>query len=150
MTTKRQGGARGTASVEFALMGTLLMLLGFGAADFGRVFLDGLAVSNSAGTAAFYGAYDNINAGDFEAIRTRAREDAENDVGTVTPTVTQICQCPGNAPFPCVDYGTVTCSGYGAPRAYVRVQVEEPLESISQIPILPTATIGRQAWMRVR
>ena len=150
MRARRQDGRRGNAAVEFALMGMLMMLLGFGAADFGRLFLDGVAVANSAGTAAFYGAHDNIAAGDFPAIRARATQDAENDVGTVTPTVTQVCQCPGDTPFPCIDYGTTTCSGYGAPRAYVRVEVEEPFDSMSQIPLLPTATVNRSAWMRVR
>ena len=36
------------------------MLIAFGAADFAAIFYDGIAVANSAGSAAFYGADDNI------------------------------------------------------------------------------------------
>ncbi len=148
--SRHHNSRRGAAVVEMALSGTLLMLLAFGAADFAAIFFDGLAVANAAGTGAFYGGHDNIAAGDFNTIEQRVRDDAEDDVGTVNPTVTQICRCPGAAPFACVDYGTVTCAGYGAPRAYVRVQVEDPFDSSSGIGLFPNVTVRREAWMRVR
>ena len=150
MQTGNHNSRRGAAAVELALSGTLLMMLGFGAADFAAIFFDGLTVANAAGSSAFYGAHDNIIAGDFDAIKQRARDDAENDVGPVDPTVTQICRCPGAAPFACINYGTVTCAGYGVPRAYVRVRVEEPFDSTSGISLFPSVTVRREAWMRVR
>ncbi len=150
MKTRKHDSRRGSAVVELALSGTLLMLLTFGAADFALIFFDGVVVANSAGSSAFYGADDNIRAGDFNAIGLRAEEDAEGDVGAVSPSVNQICTCPGGTAFACVEYGDVTCSGYGAPRAYVRVVVEDPYESISGFTLLPDAMIRREAIMRVR
>ena len=150
MKTRNHNPRRGTAAVELALSGTLLMMLAFGAADFAAIMFDGLAVANAAGTSAFYGAHDNITAGDFDAIKQRARDDAEDDVGTVNPTVTQICRCPGAAPFACVDYGVTDCAGYGVPRAYVRVRVAEPFDSSSGIGLFPNVIVRREAWMRVR
>ncbi len=126
------------------------MLVAFGAADFAAIFYDGIAVANSAGSAAFYGADDNIRAGDFSNIGQRAEDDAQGDVGPVTPTVTQMCQCPGAAAFDCQLYQETTCGTYGVPRAYVKVEVEEPFGSFSGLSLLPTVTVKREAYMRVR
>jgi Flp pilus assembly protein TadG len=150
MATLKRNHKRGSAVVELALSGTLMMLVAFGAADFAAIFYDGIAVANSAGSAAFYGADDNIRAGDFTRIGQRAEDDAENDVGAVTPTVSQMCQCPGAASFDCQLYQETTCGTYGVPRAYVKVVVEEPWDSFSGLSLLPSVTVKREAYMRVR
>ena len=111
---------------------------------------DGIAVANSAGSAAFYGADDNIRAGDFTRIGQRAQDDAESDVGAVTPTVSQMCKCPGAGTFDCQLYQETTCGTYGVPRAYVKVVVEEPWDSFSGLSLLPSVTVKREAYMRVR
>ena len=60
------------------------------------------------------------------------------------------CTCPSGTAFACAEYGEVTCGGYGAPRAYVRVVVEDPYESTSGFSLLPNAMVKREAIMRVR
>ena len=44
----------GAALVEFALIAPLLLVLCMAAVDFGRLFYDGVAVANAAGTGAFH------------------------------------------------------------------------------------------------
>ncbi len=150
MFTKRINSKRGSAVVELALSGTLLMFIAFGASDFAGLFFDGIAVANSAGSAAFYGADDNIRAGDFVKISQRARDDSEDEVGTVTPTVSQMCKCLTGGEFDCQLYQETSCGTYGVPRAYVKVEVEEPFDSISGIGLFPNTTVKRMAYMRVR
>jgi hypothetical protein len=132
---RNRSAQRGHAIVEFALMATVMMLLSFGAADFGRIFFDG--------------GDDSIQAGEYSEMEARAKADAETDVGTVTVTAGQLCKCPDGDAFACEEFGVTTCSGYGVPRAYVRVQVEEPVNLLS-IPFYPEATVRQEAWMRVR
>lgn len=150
MRTTNRNSKRGSSVVEIALSGTLLMLIAFGASDFAAIFYDGIAMANSAGSAAFYGAEDNIRAGDFADIGQKAKDDAEDDVGTITPTVAQMCKCPDGDPFDCQLYQETTCGTYGVPRAYVEVEVEEPYESLSGVSLLPSVTVRRKAYMRVR
>ena len=150
MFTRKLNSKRGSAVVELALSGTLLLFIAFGASDFSALFFDGIAVANSAGSAAFYGADDNIRAGDFVKISQRAKDDAEDDVGTVTPTVTQMCICNTGAKFDCQLYQETNCGTYGVPRAYVKVVVEDPFDSISGIGLFPNITVKRVAYMRVR
>ena len=150
MLINKRHPRRGSSIVELALSGTVLMLIAFGASDFAAIFYDGIAVANSAGSAAFYGAEDNIRAGDFADISQKAKDDAENDVGSVTPTVAQMCKCPDGDPFDCQLYQETTCGTYGVPRAYVVVEVEEPYEPLSGISLLPSVTVKRKAYMRVR
>jgi len=61
-----------------------------------------------------------------------------------------IAQCPDGDPFDCQLYQETTCGTYGVPRAYVVVEVEEPYEPLSGISLLPSVTVKRKAYMRVR
>ncbi len=140
---------RGTAVVELALAGTLLFMIAFMASDFSHVLYDAIAVANGAGSAAFYGADDNVRAGDFNLIGQQAKDDSENDLGTVTPTVSQMCQCPdGGAEFDCQLYQETSCGTYGIPRAYVKVEVEDVYESLSGL--FTGITVKRESYMRVQ
>ena len=137
----------GAAVHEFALTAPLLMLIMVGAIDFGRSFYHSVTISNAAGTAAFYGAQSLMKSGHGTEMSTLAQNDA-NDIGTVTTTATRVCQCPNGTAVDCI---TGTCTGYGAPRVYVRCQVSRSFDTMINLPGVPDLfTIRRQVWMRVQ
>ncbi len=149
---KQRDWNRGGAMVEFALVAPLLLLMCMGATDFGRMFFNSVTAANAAGTGAFFGALDTIQAGDFGEMQRLASEDA-GDLTGVTPTADQYCVCPNSTTaIPCKDIETVTpCAGYGVPRAYVRVRVRQNFTTLGRYPGIPDSTvINRRAWMRVR
>ncbi len=143
--------ARGAALVEFALMAPLLLGLCMAATDFGRLFFHAVTIANAAGTGAFFGARDVLRSGDFGGQEQRALDDTRNlsnSGTTVTASAEQYCTCPGDGVKECDDT-TIQCAGYGAPRGYIKVTVQQPFPMWAQWPLLPkNATVGRTAFMR--
>ncbi len=138
----------GSIMVEAALVVPLTFLLCVGAADFARLFYHGLTVKGASSGAALYGAQGVITAGDFPGMYARATSDVGNLTGT-TSTPTQVCVCPGGSSFPCADYNETTCSGYGDPKVYVRVQVDQDFRTLGSYWGIPRQTNIREAtWMR--
>lgn len=137
----------GAAVHEFALVAPVLMLLMVGAIDFGRSFYHSVTISNAAGTAALYGAQSLVKSGRTANMSAIAQNDA-SDIGTVSTTATRTCQCPNGTSVDCV---TGTCTGYGAPRVYVRCQVSRTFDTMINLRGVPDLfTIRRQVWMRVQ
>lgn len=140
---------RGSALVEFAVIFPLLLLLCMGTADFGRLFFHAVTVVSAAGTGAVFGARDNIQAGNFNAMEQKALEDAD-DIPDAFATAAQFCQCPDGTEVDCKDILVVSCPGYGKPRAYVQSNVQQTFEVLGPYPGIPKTTlIGRTAYMRV-
>jgi Flp pilus assembly protein TadG len=139
--------------LEFALCFPLLLLLCLGATDFGRLFFHAVTVSNAAATGAFYGAQSNVASAQIAVMESRATEDA-GDLTGVTATATRFCECPGDPPAPisCAEAAnTSACSGYGAPRAYVRTDASQTFQTLAPYPGIPSSTsVGRNAFMRVQ
>lgn len=141
---------RGSIMVELALTVPLAFILCVGAADFARLFYHALTIKGASSGAALLGAQDPLISGGNPGLEVRATSDADNLAG-VTAVPTQICQCPNAAPFSCQDYAATTCAGYGAPRAYVRVQVNQDFRTLGYYPGVPNQTNIREAtWMRVQ
>lgn len=141
---------QGSIMVESALVIPLAFLLCVGAADFARLFYHALTVKGASSGAALYGAQELIRSGDIAGMQTRAERDADNLDG-IAATPTQVCRCPGADPFPCADYNTTVCSGYGLARAYVRVQVNQDFSTIGRYWNIPSQVNIREAsWMRVQ
>ena len=146
---RRRNPQRGAALVEFALVFPVLLLLCMGAADFGRLFFHAVTVVNAAGTAAVFGARDNIDAGNFEGMQQAAVEDA-GDIQGVTAEGTQFCACPDGTAVDCKDILIISCPGYGKPRAYVETDTQQVFEVLGPYPGIPrTTVIGRKVYMRV-
>jgi Flp pilus assembly protein TadG len=149
---------RGTATLEFAIAGPLLLLMLVGAADFGRVFYHVVTLANAAGTGAFYGSQSLTRTGHTTTtsggtsvpgqIDVVAKEDAK-DLGTaLTAKSERVCKCPDGSTVNCI---SGTCTGYGSPRVYVKVQVTETFNPIVRYPGVPkNFTIGRTAYMRAQ
>lgn len=141
---------RGSIMVEAALVVPLAFLLCVGATDFARLFYHALTVKGASSGAALYGAQELLRSGDISGMESRATADAGNLEG-VTATPTQVCKCPNDPPFSCVDYNTTVCAGYGKARAYVRVQVNQDFATVGRYWNVPNQTNIREAsWMRVQ
>ena len=140
----------GSILVESALVIPLAFLLCVGATDFARLFHHALTIKGASSGAALYGAQDAIASGDLGGMQSRASADAANLEG-ISSTSTQVCMCPNAAPFSCVDYNETTCSGYGEPRVYVRVQVDQDFSTLGRYWGVPNQTDIREAsWMRAQ
>ena len=144
---KLKDESRGAALVELALTVPFLLLLTVGAIDFGRAYRQSVTISHAAETGAAYGAQNNITSGHDTRMTQMARDDAA-DVGTVTVTSARVCKCPNGTEVDCV---TGTCTGYGAPRVYVKCLVEKNFDVLTNLPKVPDMfTVRRQVYMRVQ
>lgn len=131
-------------------MSPVIFLLALGTADFGRALYHAITVANAAGTGASYGSQNTVAAGDFQEMEQRAANDAQNLEG-VSTAADQICMCPDGAQVACSNLAVTSCSGYGVPRAYVRVRVQEEFGTVRAFPGVPSRIqLNQRAWMRVR
>ena len=148
--------------VEFALVFPLLLVLCLAAGDFGRLFFHGVTVVNAASSGAHYGSLNNGFAAQSGEMESRAQRDA-GDLGGVTATATQYCDCPPVDPADFMTDAAVvscdlaaipgTCSGgaYGLPRVYVRTDVSQTFETVGPYPSIPeTTVVSGRAFMRVQ
>ncbi len=137
----------GGAIVEFALAGPMLLLLTMGAIDFGKAFYYSITVSNAANTGALVGSENMVQSSHYDAMQDAAQQDAK-DIGAVTVTSSRVCRCPDGSTVDCL---TGSCGTYGAPRVYVRCQVEKNFATTAPIPGVPSRfTIRREAYMRLQ
>ena len=143
--------SRGAALVEFAMVTPLLLGLCMAATDFGRLFYHAVTIANAAGTGAFFGARDVLRSGDFDGQEQRAFDDTinlSNSGTTVTTSSEQYCTCPDGTVVDCNDT-TIQCTGYGAPRGYIKVTVQQLFPIWAPWPLVPkNTTVGRTAFMR--
>ena len=141
---------RGGAMVELGLTLPLLLILCMAAGDFARIFYHALSAQGASANAAFFGVQTNGSTGDFGGMEQRATDDA-GPLRSVEATATQWCGCPDGSSFPCIEYSVRTCVGYGAPLAYVRVEVNEEFTTLGNYYAIPhRSQIRQQSWMRVR
>ena len=146
---------RGTASVEFALVVPVLMLMMAGAADFARVFYHSITVYNASQAAAVYGARNCVLSADYAAMESVALQDAA-DLEGVSSSPERFCDCPDGTTKEC--FLNQTCNGffggtglYGMPRGYVELTVEQTFEPLLPWPGIPNPlTISETTYMRVR
>ena len=152
-------GQAGHGAVELAIALPLLMLLVFGAGDFGRIFYAAITVSNAAETGALYGSANVGQAYNPTAISTAVTNDTK-DLSGVTVASTTYCQCPDQSSVSCD--ASVSCAsgtgvgvGVGTPkkRLYSKVTAnytfnEVPLVNYTGLPA--SVTISKQVVMRVQ
>ena len=93
-------GRRGTATVEFALMAPLLLLLLAGSLDFAMLLRTAACVADAARSGAQYGSLSTANASDISGMQAAALNSAPG-VGGMTAVAVRACQCPGGAPVSC-------------------------------------------------
>ena len=115
----------GVSTIEFALIGSMLVTLAIGMLDFGMALWQQMEVGNAARAGAEYAAVHGWGT-DGSAIQTAAT--GATSLGSVTASPSQVCGCPdassgvtltGQSP-PC----TTACSNGGSPSAYISVSTQ--------------------------
>lgn len=134
--------------LEFAVVLPLLTIMSFGAADFGRLFLETAIVANASGAGAIYAARSTKEAADLSGAEAAVLANV-NGLQSVTPDVTKLCDCPA-APGAWVSCGS-TCNGYGSPRIYIRSKAAKSFDTIGFYPGIPNQVgIDMSTWLRVQ
>ena len=138
----------GTALVEAAIVSPLLLLLVFGAGDFGRVMYYGITLENAARAGAAFGSQSIGYLANTAGIQTAAQEEAQN-IGSITVASQRICECPAGTVVAC---GTTSCAGYGAPLAFVEVTATTTFAPLTgAFPGIPASTpLSRAAKVRAQ
>lgn len=95
-------GRKGIATVEFALLAPLLMLLLAGTLDFAMLLRTAACVADAARTGAQYGSQSTANSLNTAGIQAAALNASPGITG-MTTTVVRSCQCWGG--------GSVGCGG---------------------------------------
>lgn len=149
----------GQAIVEFALLLPLIVLLGLGVADFGRVFYYGIVVTNAARAGAQYGIRDHYN--DPDGMTAAAVADANlkafqatgNSSTTNVPEASCFLRCPGSTgelAGGCTIANYNSC-GVEKPYVYVRVRTQYTFKTIVDYPGIPhEITLQAKSVMKAR
>jgi len=152
----RSRRSRGSALVEAAVIMPVMFLMLAGTMDFGRIFYTGVALASAARAGVQYASFTPGNAGNFDAIKQAAQDDAANQglaANSITVTAKTFCQCTGTSTA--ITYNTctvTTCSGStGPPPSYSEVTVAYTFTTLLNWPGIPsTTTISRMARLRVQ
>lgn len=138
-------GETGSATMEFALLTPMLLLMVIGTGDFGRVFFHSIAVAQAARAGAQYGAQSKTKAADVAGITAVAQNEVD-DLG-VKVTANRICQCGEGMPVSCTDVCTAPDP---RPEVYLSVTVEHTFRTAVTYPGLPNVVeLRRTAILRV-
>ncbi len=138
---------KGTISVEFALVTSFifvpLIVVGF---DFGTIALKWSQLESAARAGAQYGIRSQTSALELTAMETAVQNDAGDP--TLSPTVTQYCQCPGVST---TQVCTTACAGGLYAPMYVQITVTDSVDTMWSYPGLPSPfPVTVTAKMRVR
>jgi Flp pilus assembly protein TadG len=155
--TRRLGACRqGNTAVEFGLTVPLLVLLAFGAYDYGSAYVEAVRLNGAARAGAqqaLYNAQDWENTDQMEQI---ALEEYVGNVLTpeeialmsVSATAEAFCACTGGVTLAC----TATCPGGGSPGQFVSVTLNNATPLTLPYPWADgdTVQVDGQAVVRVR
>jgi Flp pilus assembly protein TadG len=116
--SKRKGARRAIATVEFALMAPLLMLLLSGVLDYAMLLRTATCAANASRAGSAYGSQSSITSVDYTGMQSAALNSSPNVTG-MTATATRSCQCSGGSSVSC----TGTCAN-GKMMIYVQVTTQ--------------------------
>src|ERR1019366_1611311 len=126
-----RGSAPGQSLVEVALTAPILILMFLGAAEFARIGVAAIEVSNAARAAVAYGAQNVSTAGDSSGIQTAATMDAGDMAASLTAT--------SNASGVCSSGALCTGAGTGAGSSCLNTDCATPGDHIETILTVDTA-----------
>lgn len=133
------------ATVEFALVAPLILLLLAGVLDFGRLLRTSISVADAARAGAQFGSLSTINATNTSGMQAAATN-AASDVSGMTVTAVRSCQCSGGAAVSC----SGSCSG-GNMLIYVQVTAHASCDPVFRYPGLSfSGTVSSTATMRAQ
>jgi Flp pilus assembly protein TadG len=154
---RRLGACRnGSTAVEFGLTAPLLVLLAFGAFDYGSAYVEGVRLNGAAraGTQqALYNAQDRQNTDQMEQAALEeyvghALTPEEVALMSVSATAEAFCACTAGVTLAC----TATCPGGESPGQFVRVSMSHAVPLTLPYPWATgdTVQVDGQAVVRVR
>jgi len=142
----------GGALVELALVLPLLLVLLFGAMDYGRAFYSSMAVTHAVRAGVQYGASSVTNSADTSGMQAAATA-AASDVAGFNAIASRFCACWTASTLTEVAMGscTATCTSPSVIRIYVSVTGTRTFNTLVGYPGLPSSlVITRTARMRAQ
>jgi Flp pilus assembly protein TadG len=154
--TRRLGACRkGNSAVEFALTVPLLVLLAFGAFDYGSAYVEGVRLNGAARAGVQQSLYDSSTWGDTDQAEQSALEEYvghaltpdEVAVMSVSATADAFCACTAGLTLAC----TATCPDGSSPGQFVRVSMTRAMPLTLPYPWAngSQVTVDGQAVVRV-
>jgi Flp pilus assembly protein TadG len=155
--TRRLGACRkGNTAIEFALTAPLLVLLAFGAFDYGSAYVEGVRLNGASRAGAQQALYntqewqntDEMEQAALEEYVGHALTPEEVAAMSVSATAEAFCACTAGVTLVC----TGTCPGGDAPGQFVRVSMSRAVPLTLPYPWADNdqVTVDGQAVVRVR
>ena len=141
----RPTNRQGIATVEFALVAPLLMLLLAAVLDFSMLLRTATCAANAARAGSEYGSRSTSAAVDYAGMQAAALNSAPGVAG-MTAAATQFCQCSGGSSVSC----TGSCNG-GKMLIYVQVTTQATAHTIfNYSPLSFSGLVTSQVSMRAQ
>jgi Flp pilus assembly protein TadG len=155
--TCRLGACRkGSTAAEFGLTMPLLVLLAFGAFDYGSAYVEGVRLNGASRAGAQQALYNSQEWENTDQMEQAALEEyvghalTEEEIAamSVSATAEAFCACTAGATLAC----TGTCPGGAAPGQFVRVSMSRAVPLTLPYPWADddAVTVDGQAVVRVR
>lgn len=144
----RNLGRKGVVAIEFAIMGTLLLLLLVGVVDLGIAFYEQMAVQTAAEAGAQYVTVNGFSVAGINNAVANSSVIATTTI-TASPAPSQFCGCPGSGGISAISC-TSTCTGGIAPSKYVRIDTTATHWAVFTQGFLPSPfTLTGSATVRI-
>jgi Flp pilus assembly protein TadG len=155
--TRRLSACRkGNTAIEFALTAPLLVLLAFGAFDYGSAYVEGVRLNGASRAGAQQALYNSQQWQNTDEMEQAALEEyvghaltpEEVAAMSVSATAEAFCACTAGVTLVC----TGTCPGGDAPGQFVRVSMSRAVPLTLPYPWADNdqVTVDGQAVVRVR
>jgi Flp pilus assembly protein TadG len=152
---RRATGVGGNRAVELGLVAPVLVLVAFGAFDYGRAYIESVRLNGAARSGAQQSLYDSNSWSDTDQAEQAALEEyaghaltqPEVDAMSVSATAEAFCACTGGAQLAC----TGSCPGGATPGQFVRVSMTSAVPLILPYPWEDddAVTVAGEAVVRV-
>ena len=154
--TRRLGACRkGNTAIEFGLTAPLLVLLAFGAFDYGSAYVEGVRLNGAARAGAQQSLYNSSTWGDTDQAEQSALEEYVGHALTpdeiaamsVSATADAFCACTAGPTLACA----ATCPDGSSPGQFVRVSMTRAMPLTLPYPWAngSEVTVDGQAVVRV-
>jgi len=147
---------KGNTAIEFGLTAPLLVLLAFGAFDYGSAYVEGVRLNGAARAGAQQALYNSQDWQDTAQMEQLALEEyvghpltqPEIDAMSVSATANAFCACTAGVTLACTD----TCPGGVSPGQFVRVTLNRDVPLTLPYPWSSNGEVAvdGQAVVRVR
>ena len=147
LASGKADGCRGTAAIEFAIVGPMLVVMMVCTVDLGAGMFRKMQVQNAAQAGAMYAALHGFTASSISNAVTSA---SGFSGVSASPAPSQFCGCASNSGVTSITC-TSTCSGGSTPGTYVTVSAQGVYTTILPYPMVPESfTLTSQSTVRIQ